>query len=81
MIVSNDDIWLASSFKTLGAILSGQGALWGFRFFNSLLTHSSVIWMSGMVLYDHFILKVSEKDSVDTSDLVEKAFWIDYLGC
>ena len=25
-IVNNGDIWLASSFKTLGAILSGQGA-------------------------------------------------------
>ena len=33
--------------------------------------------MSGMVLYmyDPFILQVSEKDSLDTSDLVEEAFW------
>ena len=44
-----DDASDESSFKTLGVILSGPADLCGFKWWSSLATPFSVIWISGMV--------------------------------
>ena len=46
--VSNGDISSASSLRILAGIMAGQQALFGFIFFKSFATPSSVTMMSGI---------------------------------
>ena len=64
-----------SSFKTLGVMLSGPAALWGFSPVSSFLTPSSVMLMLGAVSYWPFILHRFLNCDSSSSSLQENACW------